>query len=149
MPAVACPSQGVIDVESMDSSPKVALDPPSNGADPIPMCIDSPGEIPAPSSPSPTYSWTPLHDQRCGPLHGDIGAPDSKVADLKRPRSPSFAQETRVKEDALQVSFVANKTFVKNHAQWGDGNLKAQINFSPAAPTDGVDSAISAWVAFA
>ena len=38
---------------------------------------------------------------------------------------------------------------MKHHAPWWDENLKAQINFSSVAPIDGVDSAISAWVAFA
>ena len=100
------------------------MDPPSSGSDPIPRRIDAqgsaedvcPGGIPVPSSPSPTYSWTPLYDQHCGPLHGDIEAPDYKVTDLKRPRSPSFAKEKRVKRDALQASFVANKNFAKDHA---------------------------------
>ena len=71
VPAVACPSQGVIDVESLDSSPKVAVDPPSLGTDSTTMCIDSqgpaedviPGDIPVPPSPSSTYSWTPLFDR--------------------------------------------------------------------------------------
>ena len=119
VPEATCPSQGVIGVESMDPSHKVALDPPSIGTNPIPMRIDSQapvedvftGEIPVPSSLSPTYSWAPLFDQHCGPLHGD-----SKVTDLTRPRSPSFVQEKRVKKEALQLSFVANKTFAKHHA---------------------------------
>ena len=144
-------------MESMGSSPKGALDPPVSGSDPIPMCIDSqgpaedvsPGDIPVLSSSSSTYSWTPLYEQHCGPLHGNTEAPDYKVADLKRPRSPSSVQAKRVKRDALQVSFVGNKAFVKHHAPWWDENLKAQSNFSSVAPSDGVGSAISAWVALA
>ena len=54
-----------------------------------------------------------------------------------------------MKTDALQVSFIANKTFVKRHAPWWDEDLKAQINLSSEAPLDGVGSAISAWVALA
>ena len=90
-PAVDCPSQGAIDVESLDSLPKVALDPSPIGTDTTQMCIDSqgpaedalPSDIPVPSSPSSSYSWTPLFDEHCGSLQGD-----SKVIDLKHPRPP-------------------------------------------------------------
>ena len=54
-----------------------------------------------------------------------------------------------MKRDALQVSFVANKNFVKDHASWWDPILKSQINFAAVALIDNVESAISAWVALA
>ena len=75
--------------------------------------------------------------------------PDPLSADLKRPRSPPFEQGKRVKRDALQVSFVANKNFAKDHASWWDSTLKSQINLATFAPIGGVESAISAWVALA
>ena len=117
-PDATCPTQGVIDAEPMDSSTKAASDPLFDGTGPIPMSIDTqdpdvgghPCEVPVPSSPSATHSWTPLYEQHCGPSRGDAVEPDPLVTDLKRPRSPSFAQEKKkVKRDALQVSFVANK----------------------------------------
>ena len=116
------------------------------------MCIDSPDpleavppmDIPVPSSPTSTYSWTPLFERHCGPQQDAPPAPD-----LKRPRSPSFVQEKRLKTDALRVSFIANKTLVKREAPWWDADMKAQFNLSSDVPLDGVESAISAWVAFA
>ena len=152
VPAVTRRSQGVIDVEPMGSSPKGALDRPLCGSDPIPTCIDpqgsvedvSPGDIPELSSPSSAFSWAPLYEQHCGPLRENIEAPGHQVADLKRPRSPSFAQDKRVERDALQVPSVENKVFAKHLAPWRGEHFKTQINFSFAAPIDGADSAISA-----
>ena len=69
---------------------------------------------------------------------------DPLSADLKRPRSPSFEQEKRVKRDALQVSSVASKNFAEDHASWWDSTLKSQINLATFAPIDGAESAISA-----
>ena len=54
-----------------------------------------------------------------------------------------------MKRDALQVSFVANKNFAKDHASWRNPTLKSQINFTAVAPIDGVESAISARAALA
>ena len=109
----------------------------------------SPRDVPAPSSPSSTHSWTPLYEQQCGPSRGDAVESDSLTTDLQRPRSQSFVREKRVKRDALQVSFAANKNFVKDHTSWWDSTLKSQINLAAIAPIDGVESAISAWVALA
>ena len=121
VPAVETPGTGVVDVESLDSPSKVVVDPSPMGTDSTQMCIDSqdpaeevlPIDLPVPSSPSSTYSWTPLLERHCGPLRAD-----SHETNLKRPRSSSFAQEKRVKTDTLQASFIANKTFVKHHAPW-------------------------------
>ena len=102
VPAVEAPGTGVEDVESLDSPPKVVVDPSTMGTDSTPMCIDSedpaeevlPIDLPVPPSPSPspTYSWTPLLERHCGPLHED-----SHETNLKRPRSPSFVQENERK----------------------------------------------------
>ena len=54
-----------------------------------------------------------------------------------------------MKRDALQVSFVANKNFAKDHASWRNPTLKSQINLAAVAPIDGAESAISSRVALA
>ena len=127
---------------------------PMNDAGPMPMSIDtpdsdvevSPCDVPVPSSPAPARSWTPLYEHHWGPSRVDTVVPET---DLKRPRSPSFVQEKRAKRDALQVSFVANKNFVRDHASLWNPTLKSQINLAAVAPIDGVESAVSAWVALA
>ena len=155
VPDVAHPTKGVIDVESLDSPPNAAPDPPLDGTGPTPMSIDTqdpdeevpPCEAPVPSS--PTHSWKPLYEHFCGPSRVDAAEPETSATDLKRPRSPSCAQEKRVSRDALQVSLVANKNFAKDHASWRNPTLKSQINLAAVAPIDGVESAISARAALA
>ena len=116
-PDVTCSTQRVTDAKSLDPSKKVASDHLLDGTGPVPMSIDTldpfveslPCEVLVPSSPSSTHPWTPLYEQHCGLSRGDAVEPDTLVTDLKRPRSASFAQEERVKRDALQVPFDPNK----------------------------------------
>ena len=103
-PGAVRPGTGVVAEEQVDSPSKIAVDTSLMDTDSTQMCIDSPDpleavppmDIPVPSSPTSTYSWTPLLERHCGPLQDAPSAPD-----LKRPRSPSFVQEKRLKTDAL------------------------------------------------
>ena len=79
--------------------------------EPVPMSVDSvdPANIPTPGS---DESWTELYERTCGEL-----APAARDnAREKRPRSPDFIPEKRLKQDALRSSFVHNKETIKAHS---------------------------------
>ena len=59
----------------------------------------------------------------------------------KRPRSPDFFPEKRLKQDALRTAFVRNKETIKAHS----GFLLAPPTGSSG--TDGMEAAFTAWVA--
>ena len=77
------PGTGVVAVEQVDSPSKVAVDTSQMDTDSTQMCIDSPDpmeavppmDIPVPSSPTSTYSWTPLLERHCGPQQEASPAP--------------------------------------------------------------------------
>ena len=148
--------QGVIDVESAASSPVVGPAPIVDEMGPAPMSVDAPdsegnfpaAEVPAPSSPSSQNSLTPLFERLCGDQPAPGEEKDPPAPGLKRPRSPLFVGEKRARKGALQVSVVGNENLVKDCAQWWNPIMKPHINLAAIAPLDGVESAISAWVAF-
>ena len=78
---------------------------------PVPMSVDSvdPAAIPTPDS---DESWTELYERTCGEL---TPAARDKARE-KRPRSPDFIPEKRLKQDALRSSFVHNKETIKAHS---------------------------------
>ena len=47
----------------------------------------------------------------------------------------------------LHSAFVVDKEVVKEHAQWRNPSLKARWEAARASATDGMDGAISAWIA--
>ena len=104
-------------------------DQPPRPEDSVPMCVDSvdPAFVPTPSD----ESWTELYERTCGdtvPNEGERGRE-------KRPRSPEFVPEKRIRHDALRLAFVNDKDTIKSH--WVDG----------AQAIEGVEAALTAWVA--
>ena len=71
------------------------------------MSVDSvdPASIPTPSD----ESRTDLYDRTCG----DISPVRSERGRGKRPRSPEFVPDKRLKQDALRMAFVNNKETLK------------------------------------
>ena len=104
--------------------------------DPVPMSVDSvdPVAIPTPDS---DESWTELYERTCGdptPTAGDRGRE-------KRPRSPDFIPEKRLKQDALRTAFVRNRETIKANSAFPLASLTGSSGI------DGMEAAFTAWVA--
>ena len=112
-----------------------ASEPPPRPDDPVPMSLDSEGPV-QDSSPS-DESWAELHDCTCGntaPVARDRSGE-------KRPRSPEFAPEKRIKQDAMRLPFVENKEIIKAHCTH-------HLAAADGAPTiAGMESAFTARIA--
>ena len=136
----------------MDSPSKLAVVTSQMDTDSTQRCIDSPDpmeaaplmDIPVPSSTTSTYLGTPLPERQCGTPQEAPPAPD-----LKRPLLPSLVLEKRLKTVAPQAPLIVHKTLAMRPDPWWDADVKAQFNLSSDAPPDGVESAISDWVALA
>ena len=99
------------------------------------MSADSadPASVPTPSD----ESWTELYDRTCGDTAPAVGERGRE----KRPRSPEFVPEKRLKQDALRLAFVSNKEAIKAHYT----HFMASVGGSPTI--EGLEAALTAWAA--
>ena len=108
-----------------------ASERPPRPDDPVPMSLDS--VDPTPSD----ESRTELYERTCG----DIVPTEGERGREKRPRSPEFVPEKRIKHDALRLAFVGNKDTSKAHR----AHHLASVDGSQAI--EGMEAALAAWVA--
>ena len=90
-------------------------------------------------------------------MHGDLSmdAPSSVLGKRDRPALEGVEtlvgsqgrQDRRFRGDALRVASVADLQVVKEHAQWRNPELKPQVDATQSSVVEGVDGAVSAWVA--
>ena len=99
------------------------------------MSVDSmdPASVPTPSD----ESRTELYDRTCGDTAPAVGERGRE----KRPRSPEFLPEKRLKQDDLRLACVSNEEAIKAHCT----HFMASADGSPTI--EGLEAALTAWAA--
>ena len=76
---------------------------------------------------------------------GKRGRPPADVA--ADSQGPTCVLDKRCKRDALRAAFFAGKEVVEDHAQLWTSEFKPQVEDSRPSAVEGVEAAISVWVA--
>ena len=92
----------------MGDTTEVSEQPP-RPEDPVLISVDS--VDPAPDSSPLDESRTALYER----TRGDPAPADCERGRGKRPRSPEFVPEKRIKHNALRLALVGNRDFIKAH----------------------------------
>ena len=76
---------------------------------------------------------------------GKRGSPPADLAENME--GSTFVPDRRCRRDPLRAASDAENEAVRERARWRTSELKAQVDTSRATAVEGVEAAISAWVA--